>query len=108
MGLEPRCVSDNPPDRAAADGKVVVGALTLNEFLAAAKEVSNFARAHSALCAEYINQYWLDRDGRFANARVWLYDENDDDSRHIIISDMKNGYPPSGGSHEDGCAISQR
>jgi hypothetical protein len=70
--------------------------LTKEEFLAEAKKLHSYRGSHSRLCADYINQFWLELDGRFPNARVWLYDENDDDGRHIIISDMKNGYPPDG------------
>jgi hypothetical protein len=68
--------------------------VTKDGFLAEAKELHSFTRGHSQLCADYINQFWLELDGRFANARVGLYDENDDGGRYIIISDMKNGYPP--------------
>jgi hypothetical protein len=60
--------------------------------LAEAKQLHNFIQSHSRLCADYINQYWLERDGRFANARVELF--GDGDGRHIIVSNMKNGYPP--------------
>jgi hypothetical protein len=63
--------------------------------LAEAKKLHNFIHSHSRLCADYINQYWLKLDGRFANARVELFGDGDGDGRHFIVSDMKNGYPPN-------------
>jgi hypothetical protein len=72
--------------------------LTPDEFLAEARKLHNFIGSHSRLCADYINQYWLERDGRFANARVHMFGEGEGDGRHIIVSNMKNGYPPDGNS----------
>jgi hypothetical protein len=73
---------------------MVQGSLTPEEFLQTAKEFRSAANSHCRLCVDYINQYWLKRDGRFANARVKLFGEDNAEGRHIIVSDMKNGWPP--------------